>query len=78
MKKTALLALLLFSLSLLAFGCASQGSSSEELVVGVGQDTVDPNGGMWESRGLVFETLVTLNDKGEPRPLLAKKWGGVA
>ncbi|MFY9258765.1 MAG: ABC transporter substrate-binding protein [Dethiobacteria bacterium] len=74
MKKTALLALLLFSLSLLAFGCASQGSSSEELVVGVGQDTVDPNGGMWESRGLVFETLVTLNDKGEPRPLLAKKW----
>ena len=38
------------------------------------RDTVDPNGGMWESRGLVFETLVTLNDKGEPRPLLAKKW----
>jgi len=30
--KTALLALLLFSLSLLAFGCASQGSCSEELV----------------------------------------------
>jgi hypothetical protein len=32
MEKTALLALLLFSLSLLAFGCASQGSCSEELV----------------------------------------------
>ena len=74
MKRTALLVLFIFSLSLLAFGCAGQGSSSEELVVGVGQDTVDPNGGMWESRGLVFETLVTLNDKGEPRPLLAKKW----
>ena len=74
MKRTALLVLFIFSLSLLAFGCAGQGSSSEELVVGVGQDTVDPNGGMWESRGLIFETLVTLNDKGEPRPLLAKKW----
>jgi hypothetical protein len=32
MEKTALLALLPFSLSLLAFGCASQGSCSEELV----------------------------------------------
>lgn len=45
-----------------------------ELVVGVGRDTVDPEGGMWESRGLVFETLVTLDEQGTPQPLLAKDW----
>jgi len=70
-----LVLLIVLSLSLPGFsGCAKQGTNLEELVVGVGKDTVDPNGGMWESRGLVFETLVTLNDKGEPQPLLAKSW----
>ncbi len=75
MRKIVLVLLIFFSLSLMVFsGCAKQETKLEELVVGVGKDTVDPNGGMWESRGLVFETLVTLNHKGEPRPLLAKRW----
>ncbi|MEW6662882.1 MAG: ABC transporter substrate-binding protein [Bacillota bacterium] len=75
MKKIILVLLIAFSLNLLvSSGCTKQGTNLEELVVGIGKDTVDPNGGMWESRGLVFETLVTLNDKGEPQPLLARRW----
>lgn len=74
MRKIIVL-LIIFSLSLLGFsGCATQETNLEELIVGVGKDTVDPNGGMWESRGLVFETLVTLDHKGKPQPLLAKRW----
>ncbi|HAP31675.1 MAG TPA: hypothetical protein DCQ14_01275 [Firmicutes bacterium] len=82
-NKYALLAAL--PLLLITFVFAGCGSGSQqvsqpqvrvpaELVVGVGRDTVDPEGGMWESRGLVFETLVTLDERGTPQPLLARAW----
>lgn len=75
MKKNVLVLAVLGLLSLFCcFGCGTEVTYLDELVVGVGKDTVDPNGGMWESRGLIFETLVTLDENGEQQPLLAKSW----